>query len=189
MTENDTRTWRERVASMSPLIVGLIGGTIFFIGTAAFRASDGRPFGVRDLLIYAGGGAFFGAVLALLNARQRKRGGGIDAVFAVNAAQRSGQLPAGAQRSEWLPRLQQRRRSHLLAAWLSPVVFGLIAALGVWVFISTGEVSVVALIPVVVLGAFAVGMPIWSLAQVKKIDRMISELGPDETRHSPQKAT
>ena len=177
MAENDTRTWRERVASLPPLIVGLIGGTIFFIGTVAFRASDGRPFGVRDLLIYAGGGAFFGAIMGLFVARQRQRGGGIDAVFAVNAAQRSGQLPAGAQRSEWLPRLQQRRRSHLLAAWLGPVVFGLLAAMGVWLITANRRVDPIGLIELLVFGALAIGMPIWSLAQVKKIDRMIGELG------------
>ncbi len=119
--------------STMPLPVHFVVVTVGWWGIGVLTQLVGHPSRVDPLYltIRAVFALVLGGAMTAIAASRQRRNGGREAVRAMHAAVRTGELPAGADRATWEPALEWRTRQLRRSRWLTPVVCALFAAIGV----------------------------------------------------------
>ncbi|MGH1550417.1 hypothetical protein ACRAWB_15075 [Leifsonia poae] len=167
-------------------VVGVLMGLFFGVGTFVVNVSIGiQRLSWASAVAAAIGGVLFGAVMALLVARQRRKSGGTSMAQSVTNAVKRGELPHGASADEWMPLLERRRRQAKLLRWLGPLEFGLFAALAVYLIVTDGSRVIFWDAALVFFLALAVWYPINSRRQLRSIEQLERQLAEDARSAGP----
>lgn len=118
---------------------------------------------------------FAGAMTAIVAYRRRKLGG-TGMTVAITRAIREGRAPSGADPDEWVPPLRDQRRATARSRWLSPVVFGLFAVLGI-VLVAVDRYDVLGWIAVVAFVAIGIIVALQATRTLRRIDAVLVQLG------------
>ncbi|MEY9953928.1 hypothetical protein [Leifsonia sp. EB34] len=168
------RKWLNR---QPVFVVGIVSGILFGVLTYLGNSAAGiQRTGWGSAIGAAVGAVVFGALFALIVARQRRAGGGVSMAQAVTDAIRAGRAPDGASAEEWRPLLERRRRQARLMRWLGPVVFGLFAALAVYLMITDGSRLILEVVFLLFFLGIAIWYPIGTSRQLAGIDRVERQL-------------
>lgn len=158
-------------------VVGILTGLFFGVGTFAVNVSIGiQRLSWASVVAAVIGGVLFGAVMALLVARQRRKSGGTSMAQTVTNAVKKGEIPQGASAGEWKPLLERRRRQARLLRWLGPLEFGLFSLLALYLIVSDSTRVVFWVAALVFFLSLAVWYPINSRRQLRSIERLERQL-------------
>jgi phosphate/sulfate permease len=101
---------------------------------------------------------------------------------AVDKAIKDGVLPPDADRATWRPVLQKRLRSSKVGLWVGPLEFAAFSGLCVWLILAGGgeEPAWRPWFYLTVFVAIGIGLTIYCQRQVKRIGKLIADLGSEE---------
>jgi hypothetical protein len=105
---------------------------VFFVVRTLIDAATGSDV-LHPVLLVARlvSAAIFGGLMAFIISRQRRRSGGTSVSADITQAQRTGRVPLDADPATWIPALEWRRGQFRRSTWLSPIVLGVFALMGV----------------------------------------------------------
>jgi membrane protein implicated in regulation of membrane protease activity len=114
--------------ALVPVMFLLTGGMFFALQLLFSPEKSVLGWGIASLFYAASMSAVFG----LLIARARRRAGGPEQLERMRRAYRTGDVPLDADLPTWSAEAERQERLLLRNRWFGPLVFGLLALLGIW---------------------------------------------------------
>jgi hypothetical protein len=163
------RIRRLPLPALLPILFVVVGGLYFLIGllTSPEEPMPGRLVGT---LVYA---IIFSVGFGILIAVRRRKAGGADAVTAMQRTIRTGEVPADADTTSWIPELERYRVRYRRNRWAVPIMFVVFAALCVTLALSASPVWWLFLVLFAALCAYSV----WETRRaLRNLDASLDEL-------------